>query len=50
MNFSDYAIIYRNWDDWHNAKSDTESDTNRKTCRKKSPLGSGFVKNAARWT
>ena len=50
MDVSDYAIIYRNWANWHNAKNDTESDTNSKACKQKLPLEFGFVKNAARWT
>ncbi len=36
--------------DSHNAKSDTKADTKRKTWKKKSPLGSGSVNNAERWT
>ena len=31
-------------------KSDTKSDTNGKTCKKNSPLGNGFINNAANWT
>ena len=36
--------------DCRNAKSDTKTDTNRKTCKKKSPLGSGSVNNVVHWT
>jgi hypothetical protein len=53
---ADGIVIWRMFDNLpklgksHNAKSDTKTDTNRKTCKKKSPSETGFVNNAARWT
>jgi hypothetical protein len=36
--------------DWRNAKTDTKTDTNEKTCKTKYPLERGFVNNAVPWT
>jgi hypothetical protein len=48
--FTEYSYNLSKLGNLRNAKSDTKTDTNGTTCKKKFPLESGFVNNAERWT